>query len=101
MGKILTVNLDANTANYIIRLAQQQGITPSELIREKIYEFFNMERKNTSGFSPKKNYSVHGRIVFHVYLNNHVYELVIQYLRKNNKSIASFVRELFTVVVNV
>jgi hypothetical protein len=101
MGRILTVNLDANTAGYVIRLAQQQGVTPSELIRERIYEFFNVERRNKSGFSPRQSYSVRGRIVFHVYLNDQVHELVTQYLRRNNKSIASFVRDLFTVILNV
>ncbi len=101
MGRILTVNLDSSTASYVIKLAQQQGVTPSELIRERIYEFFNVERRNTSGFSPRSSYSVRGRIIFHVYLNDHVHELVMQYLRRNNKSIASFVRELFTVIVNV
>jgi hypothetical protein len=101
MGKIVTVNLDANTASYVIRLAQQQGVTPSELIRRRIYEFFHVERNNTSGFFPRPSYAVHSRVNFRVYLNDQVYELMTQYLRKNKKPIASFVRELFAVVVNV
>jgi aromatic ring-cleaving dioxygenase len=101
MGKILTVNLDADTANYIIKLAKQSGITPSELIRERIYQHFQIPHVRMSSFLPKENYAVKDRTIFRVYLSDQVYSAVINYLRKNKKSIASFIRELFAVVINV
>jgi hypothetical protein len=101
MGKVLTVNLDRDTANYVIRLARARGVTPSEVIREKVYEFFHLPRGKGSGFPPRETYAVKGRVIFRVYLNDDVYAIVVNHLRSQGKSIASFIRELFAVVMNV
>jgi len=99
MGKILSINLDEYTANYILKLAQTQLITPSEVIRRRIYNFFNVPRNNTSQYLPRYHYAVHKRYVVRVYLPDYLYDAVIEYTKKNKISLAEFIRKLFMVEV--
>ncbi len=101
MGGILTVNLDRETAEYIIKKAKERGVTPSELIRERIYERFGIDRKTTSAFPPRREYRHDTRVVFRVYLGDTVYLRVKDYLKRERKTVASFIRELFAVVLDV
>mgnify|MGYP001772565638 CR=1 FL=1 len=99
MGKILSVNLDAQTAKIILKQAQLNLVTPPELVREKIYEFFGIKRDRKSGFMPRYSYTVRNRYVMRIYLPDDVYEKVIKYTKEKNISIAEFIRRLFMVAV--
>ena len=99
MGKVLSVNLDERTASYILRIAQTNVLTPSEVVRKRIYEFFNVSRDRNPGYLPRYRYAMKGRYVIRVYLRDDVYDMVMNYVKENKMSLAEFVRNLFMVEV--
>ena len=99
MGKVLSINLDERTASYILRIAQTNVLTPSEVVRRRIYEFFNLPREHSPGYLPRYHYAVKDRYVIRVYLRDDVYEMVENYVKENKMSLAEFIRNLFAVEV--
>ena len=97
MGRVLAISVDRQTAEVIVKQAQSLYVTPSQIVRERIYDFFGVPYTGSTGFLPKYNYKIGSRYTIRVYLRDDVYEKVMRFVSEREISLSSFIRNLFVV----